>query len=148
HETVQGIRIVKAFTLEEQMRAKFDASVGTLESDSVKMARVSNRASPLTEMLGGIAIALVVIYGGYRVIIGGSTPGAFFTFIAAFLLAYEPAKRLAKLNLDLSNGLVGVRVLFEILDTPASEPIDDNAPPLVLKDAHVEFADVDFAYRP
>jgi ATP-binding cassette subfamily B protein len=146
-ETVQGIRIVKAFTLEEQMRAKFDASVGTLESDSVKMARVSNRASPLMETLGGIAIALVVVYGGYRVIVGGSTPGAFFSFITAFLFAYEPAKRLAKLNLDLSNGLVGVRVLFEILDTPESEPIHDKAPPLALKDARVEFANVSFAYR-
>jgi subfamily B ATP-binding cassette protein MsbA len=146
-ETVQGIRIVKAFTLEEQMRAKFDASVGTLESDSVKMARVSNRASPLMETLGGIAIALVVVYGGYRVIIGGSTPGAFFSFITAFLFAYEPAKRLAKLNLDLSNGLVGVRVLFEILDTPESEPIHDKAPPLALKDARVEFDNVSFAYR-
>jgi ATP-binding cassette subfamily B protein len=146
-ETVQGIRIVKAFTLEEQMRAKFDANVGTLERDSVKMARVSNRAGPLMETLGGIAIALVVIYGGYRVIIGGSTPGAFFSFITAFLLAYEPAKRLAKLNLDLTNGLVGVRVLFEILDTPASEPIDDQAPPVVLKDARVEFTNVGFSYR-
>jgi len=147
-ETVQGIRIVKAFTLEERMRAKFDASVGTLERDSVKMARVSNRASPLMETLGGIAIALVVIYGGYRVIVGGATPGGFFTFIAALLLAYEPAKRLAKLNLDISAGLVGVRVLFEIIDTPATEPIEDNAPPLVLKNARVEFADVGFAYRP
>jgi ATP-binding cassette, subfamily B, bacterial MsbA len=147
-ETVQGIRIVKAFTLEEQMRAKFDASVGTVERDSVKMARVSNRASPLMETLGGFAIALVVIYGGHRVIVGGATPGAFFSFITAFLLAYEPAKRLFKLNLDLSTGLVGVRVLFEILDTPASEPIDDKAPPLALKDARVEFANVSFAYRP
>jgi ATP-binding cassette subfamily B protein len=146
-ETVQGIRIVKAFTLEEQMRAKFDASVGTLESDSVKMARLSNRTGPLMDTLGGMAIALVVLYGGYRVITGGS-PGTFFSFIAAFLLAYEPAKRLAKLNLDLSNSLVGVRVLFEILDAPATEPIDDKAPPLTLKDARVEFATVNFAYRP
>jgi ATP-binding cassette subfamily B protein len=146
-ETVQGIRIVKAFTLEEQMRAKFDASVGTLESDSVKMARLSNRTGPLMDTLGGIAIALVVLYGGYRVIISGSTPGAFFSFITAFLLAYEPAKRLAKLNLDLGNSLVGVRVLFEILDAPATEPIDDKAPPLALKDARVEFANVTFAYR-
>jgi ATP-binding cassette subfamily B protein len=147
-ETVQGIRIVKAFTLEEQMRAKFDANVGALERDSVKMARVSNRATPLMETLGGIAIALIVIYGGYRVILGGASPGAFFTFLTAFLLAYEPAKRLAKLNIDLSNGLVGVRVLFEILDAAATEPIEDKAPPLALKDARVEFADVSFAYRP
>ena len=146
-ETVQGIRIVKAFTLEERMRTKFDADVGTLERDSVKMARVSNRASPLMETLGGITVALVVTYGAYRVILGAQ-PGAFFTFITAFLLAYEPAKRLAKLNIDLSNGMVGVRVLFEILDTPASEPIDEKAPSLALKDARVEFANVGFAYRP
>ena len=147
-ETVQGIRIVKAFTLEQQMRAKFGASVSDVERESVHMARVANRASPLMETLGGIAIGIIIIYGGYRVIIGGATPGGFFSFIAAFLFAYEPAKRLAKLNLDLSNGLVGVRVLFEILDTPATEPIEDNAPPLALKDARVEFADVTFAYRP
>ena len=94
-ETVQGIRIVKAFTLEEQMRAKFDASVSDVERESVNMARVANRASPLMETLGGVAIAIAIIYGGYRVIVGGATPGAFFSFIAAFLLAYEPAKRLA-----------------------------------------------------
>src|SRR5262249_57742849 len=105
-ETVQGVRIVKAFTLEEQMRAKFDASVGTLERDSVKMARVSNRAGPLMETLGGIAIALVVIYGGYRVIVGGQSPGGFFTFIAAFLLAYCPAQPLVMLNLAPTHLLV------------------------------------------
>jgi ATP-binding cassette, subfamily B, bacterial MsbA len=147
-ETVQGIRIVKAFTLEEQMAAKFDASVTAVERESVNMARVANRASPLMETLGGLAIAIAIIYGGYRVIVGGATPGAFFSFIAAFLLAYEPAKRLAKLNIDLSGGLVGVRVLFEIIDSPATEPIDDALPPLTLTQARVEFADVSFAYRP
>jgi ATP-binding cassette, subfamily B, bacterial MsbA len=147
-ETVQGIRIVKAFTLEEQMRAKFDASVSDVERESVNMARVANRASPLMETLGGVAIAIAIIYGGYRVVVGGATPGAFFSFIAAFLLAYEPAKRLAKLNIDLSASLVGVRVLFEIIDSPATEPIDDSLPPLALTDARVEFANVSFAYRP
>ncbi|HEY2135402.1 MAG TPA: ABC transporter ATP-binding protein, partial [Xanthobacteraceae bacterium] len=147
-EAVQGIRIVKAFTLEEQMRRKFDASVAIVERESVKMARVANRSSPLMESLGGIAIAIAIIYGGYRVIVGGAEPGGLFSFIAAFLLAYEPAKRLARLNIDLSSGLVGVRVLFEIIDSPATEPIEDGLPPLVLKQARVEFADVGFAYRP
>ena len=147
-ETVQGIRIVKAFTLEEHMRRKFDESVSAVEHESVKMARVANRASPLMETLGGIAIGIVVIYGGYRVIELGATPGEFFSFIAAFLLAYEPAKRLAKLNLDLNSGLVGVRVLFEILDSPATEPIEDGLPPLALTHGRVEFAHVGFAYRP
>ena len=74
------------------------------------------------ETLGGIAIAIALVYGGYRVIETGAEPGQFFSFIAAFLLAYEPAKRLARLNLDLNSGLVGVRILFEVLDSPATEP--------------------------
>ena len=147
-ETVQGIRIVKAFTLEEQMRAKFGASVEDVERETVKMARVANRASPLMETLGGIAIAIAIIYGGYRVIVDGASPGGFFAFIAAFLLAYEPAKKLARLNLDLSANLVGVRVLFEIIDSAATEPIEDGLPPLALTQARVEFANVSFAYRP
>ena len=147
-ETVQGIRIVKAFTLEEQMRAKFDASVGAVEHETVKMARVSNRAAPLMETLGGIAIAIGMVYGGYRVVVGGASPGAFFAFIAAFLLAFEPAKKLARLNIDLSGSLVGVRLLYEIVDGDASEPVDDGLPSLALTQARVEFADVSFAYRP
>ena len=100
------------------------------------------------ETLGGFAIAVAIVYGGYRVIQLGSTPGEFFSFLAAFLLANEPAKRLARLNLDLSSSLVGVRVLFEIIDSPPTEPDDDDKPPLNVTDARVEFRDVDFAYRP
>ncbi len=147
-ETVQGIRIVKAFTLEDQMKAKFGASVDAVERETVKMARVANRAAPLMETLGGMAIAIGIVYGGYRVIVGGASPGAFFAFIAAFLLAFEPAKKLARLNIDLSANLVGVRLLFEIIDSTASEPIEDGLPPLALKEARVEFANVSFAYRP
>ena len=86
----------------------------------------------MMEMLGGFAIALAMIYGGYRIIETGATPGAFVSFIAAFLLAYEPAKRLARLNIDLNNNLVGVRVLYEVVDSPPGEPSDDDRPPLKL----------------
>jgi ATP-binding cassette subfamily B protein len=147
-ETVQGIRIVKAFTLEEPMRAKFDANVAAVEHETVKMARVANRAGPLLETLAGIAIAIGMVYGGYRVIVGGAAPGSLFAFILAFLLAFEPAKKLARLNIDLSSSLVGVRVLFDIVDGPATEPLDDGLPSLALTQARVEFADVSFAYRP
>jgi ATP-binding cassette, subfamily B, bacterial MsbA len=63
------------------------------------------------------------------------------------LLAYEPAKRLARLNMDLNNGLVGVRVLYEIIDSPPGESQDSDRPPLRLANARLEFADVRFAYR-
>ena len=146
-EALQGLRMVKAFALEDEMRHRLDKSVADVQHESNKMARVSNRASPLMEMLGGITVALATIYGGYRVIETGATPGEFVSFLAAFLLAYEPAKRLARLNIDLNNNLVGVRVLYEIIDSPSGEPNDDDLPALKLTKARIEFAEVGFAYH-
>jgi len=146
-EALQGMRMVKAFALEDEMQRRLDASVGDVQHESNKMARVANRASPLMEMLGGFTVALATIYGGYRVIETGATPGEFVSFMAAFLLAYEPAKRLARLNIDLNNNLVGVRVLYEVIDSPPGEPDDSDLPALHLTEARIEFDGVDFAYR-
>jgi ATP-binding cassette, subfamily B, bacterial MsbA len=147
-EALQGMRMVKAFSLEDEMRRRLAVSVEDVERDSNKIARVGARASPLMETLGGLAIALATIYGGYRVIETGATPGQFVSFLAAFLLAYEPAKRLARLNIDLNNNLVGVRVLYEVIDSPLGESSDSDLPPLKLTTARLEFADVRFAYCP
>ena len=133
-ETIQGIRLVKSFTLEDQMRARFHANVASVQADSNKMARVSNRTAPLIETLAGLAIAILMVYAGHRVINTGASPGEFFSFMTAFLLAYEPAKRLARLNLDLNVALVNVRVLFEVIDSPATEPEDEDRPPLKITD--------------
>jgi ATP-binding cassette subfamily B protein len=129
------------------MRERFDRNVAAVEYEANKMARVSNRASPLMETLGGIAIAIAITYGGYRVIDTGATPGQFFSFITAFLLAYEPAKRLARLNIELNSALVGVRVMFEVIDSPPSEAPDGDKPDLRTTAARLEFDDVHFAYR-
>jgi ATP-binding cassette subfamily B protein len=146
-ESLQGIRTVKAFTLERTMSERIDASIAAVEQTNNKMARVSNRASPLMETLGGFAIAGGLMYGGYRVVAMGATPGQFFSFLTAFLLAYEPAKRLARLNIELNSSLIGARKLLEIVDSPASEPDDSDKPALKLTDARVELRDVSFAYR-
>src|SRR3954469_3147732 len=147
-ESLQGIRTVKAFTLEQSMRERMDASIAAVERNANKMARVSSRSSPLMETLGGFAIAASLMYGGYRVVAMGATPGQFFSFLPAFLLAYEPAKRLARLNIELNSGLIGARKLLEIVDSPATEPDEDDKPALKLSEARVEFGDVSFAYRP
>jgi subfamily B ATP-binding cassette protein MsbA len=146
-ESLQGIRTVKAFTLEETMRQRIDASITAVEENANKMAKVSNRSSPLMETLGGLAVAGGLMYGGYSVVALGATPGQFFSFLTAFLLAYEPAKRLARLNIELNSSLIGARKLLEIVDSPASEPDDDDKPALKLSDARVELRDVSFAYR-
>jgi ATP-binding cassette, subfamily B, bacterial MsbA len=146
-ESLQGIRTVKAFTLEQTMRERIDASITAVESNANKMARVFNRSSPLMETLGGLAIAGGLMYGGYSVIAWGAKPGQFFSFLTAFLLAYEPAKRLARLNIELNSSLIGARKLLEIIDSPASEPEDDGRPALKLSEARVELRNVNFAYR-
>jgi ABC-type multidrug transport system fused ATPase/permease subunit len=146
-ESLQGIRTVKAFTLEETMRERIDENIAIVERNANKMAAVSNRSSPLMETLGGFAVAGGLMYGGYSVVALGATPGQFFSFLTAFLMAYEPAKRLARLNLELNSNLVGARMLLEIVDSPASELADDDKPSLQLGDARVELRDVSFAYR-
>src|ERR1700759_3786431 len=108
-ESLQGIRTVKAFTLEQTMRERIDVSISEVERTANKMARVSNRSSPLMETLGGFAVAGALMYGGYRVVVSGATPGEFFSFLTAFLLAYEPAKRLARLHIELNSYLIGAR---------------------------------------
>src|SRR5476649_1685242 len=146
-ESLQGIRTVKAFTLEQTMRERIDESITAVERNANKMARVSNRSSPLMETLGGFAIAGGLMYGGYSVVALGATPGQFFSFLTAFLLATEPAKRLARLNIELNSNMVGARMLLEVVDSPASELADDDKPSLQLGEARVEFRDVSFAYR-
>jgi ATP-binding cassette, subfamily B, bacterial MsbA len=146
-ESLQGIRTVKAFTLEETMRERINENIEAVERNANKMARVSNRSSPLMETLGGFAVAAGLMYGGYGVVALNATPGQFFSFLTAFLMAYEPTKRLARLNIDLNSQLVGARMLLEIVDSPATEISDDDKPSLKLTDSRVELRDVSFAYR-
>ncbi len=76
------------------------------------MIRLQARTGPLMEAIGGIAIGMVTLYSGWATIVGGQTPGDFMAFITAFLLAYEPAKRLARLHVNLEGQMVGVRALL------------------------------------
>jgi ATP-binding cassette subfamily B protein len=146
-ESLQGIRTVKAFTLEETMQRRIDENIATVERNANKMARVANRSNPLMEMLGGFAVAGCLLYGGYSVVALNATPGAFFSFMTAFLMATEPAKRLSRLNIDLNSQLVGARMLLEVIDSPASEHSDDDKPGLKLTEARIELRDVGFSYR-
>lgn len=147
-EALQGIRTVKAFGLEDSMRQRMEVSIAAVERTANKMARITNRSSPLMETLGGFAIAAALMYAGYRVIVSNAMPGQFFSFLTAFLLAYEPAKRLARLNIELNSNLIGARMLLDIVDAPATEPPEHDKPQLQLTRARIEFRNVTFGYRP
>jgi ABC-type multidrug transport system fused ATPase/permease subunit len=145
-ETIQGFKIIKAFNLETTVRDQVYESIASVERASNKLARVSNRSTPLMEALGGVAIAIVFVYGGYRVLVLNLPPGEMFSFITAFLLAYEPAKRIAKLNIELHNALTGVQVLFDVLDIPDRAQAQPK-PAVAVTRGSIEFDRVSFAYR-
>ena len=147
-ETAQGIRIVKAFTLENFMRVRQDAAIEGFEKAANKLARVSSRTSPIMESLGGFAIAAVVLYSGYTVIIRGNPPGSLFSFITSVIMLYEPMKRVARLHVDLSSALFGVSMLYSFLDERDYEEETPQAPKLEVTDGRIEFRDVVFGYRP
>ncbi|MEQ8376802.1 MAG: ABC transporter ATP-binding protein, partial [Roseibium aggregatum] len=145
-ETVLGIRIVKAFRMEQTMQQRMATSVSEVERQSNKIAALTARTSPLMESLGGFAIALVIFYGGYSVVELGKDPGAFFAFITALLLAYDPARRLARLNVNLSKALVGVRLMYELIDEQPDLEQVENAPDLKVDSGQIELKDVKFSY--
>jgi ATP-binding cassette subfamily B protein len=146
-ETIRGFSIVKAFTLEQEMRKRVRDTIAHIERKQNTLARLENQASPIMESLGGIAIALILIYGGYRVIELGATPGEFVSFITAFLLAYEPAKRIARLNINLAQGLMAVRKMFDMLDSPPLEPEEPETGNIRIDKGMVRFSDVNFGYQ-
>ncbi len=147
-ETVQGIRIIKAFGLEKAMRQRMDASIRDVQKSANRMAAGVALSSPLADTLGGIAVAFVIAYGGWRVTVAQADPGSFFAFTAALLMAYDPAKRLGKLNLEIQNGIVGARLIYEILDRPAVEAQRADRPALNVTDGRIAIEHVAFGYRP
>ncbi|WP_439529209.1 ABC transporter ATP-binding protein [Pannonibacter sp.] len=145
-ETTIGIRVVKAFRVEERMRQEMGKAIRDVEHRSNRIASLTARTSPLMETLGGFAVAMVIFYGGYSVVERGQDPGAFFAFITALLLAYEPVKRLARLQVNLNTSLVGVRLMYEMLDRPPSYADRQGSAELVVPKGEVCFEDVAFSY--
>lgn len=146
-ETVQGAPIVKSFNLEEVMRGRMAAAIREVERMANRVAIGSAISSPLADTLGGFAIAAVIFYGSWRITIGHADPGSFFSFVAALLMAYEPAKRVARLNLDLQNGLVGARMIYEVLDQPPAELPEVKKPALLVPAGRITLEKVRFGYR-
>lgn len=145
-ETVQGIAIVKAFTMEAELNRKVDGIITEAERRANRIARLSERTSPITETFAGIAISSVLAYAAFRSIYGGVLPGAFFSFVTALLLAYEPAKRLAKLQVQMERAAVNARMIYEILDMETRQRDSEGAGDLQVTAARIELKGVKFGY--
>ena len=145
-ETIQGISIVKAFTMEKALGSKVEKLISQAENRANRIARLTERTAPLTETFAGFAISSVLAYAAFRSIYDGVPPGAFFAFVTALLMAYDPARRLAKLQVHLERAVVNARMIYALLDLQPQQREKPGARDLVVTEARIEFRDVSFSY--
>ncbi len=147
-ETVLGARIVKAFGLEAEMRERMARSVRTVETSANRIAAGNGLTNFLSDGLAGLAIGFAIYYGSWRVSVLHADVGSFVSFLTALLLAYEPAKRLSGFSVNLQNGLVSARLIYEVLDSPPGDTTQPGAPPLEVTGGRLTLEGARFAYRP
>ena len=146
-QSFQGIRTVKAFGMEGHERTRADSLIGRIFRLSFRAELNKAATLPLIDSVSGVAIAAVIFYGGVRVIEGVTTAGAFFSFITALLMAYQPMRALGKLNAQIQEGLAAAQRIFTLMDRQAV--VVDPADPVHLErvPGAVRFQGVTFAYE-
>jgi ATP-binding cassette, subfamily B, bacterial MsbA len=146
HETITGQRIVKAFSMETYENKRFEEESERMFRIMLKRRKLRALSSPIMEIIGGIAIALVILYGGNEVISGRSTAGNFFSFLTALFFLYEPIKKLNKENHNIQQGLAGGQRVFEIVDRKPEIEDKEGAIELEKVSGVIEFKTVSFKY--
>lgn len=145
-ENFTGIRVIKAFGMEDYERARFRMENQKVYEANVKRSKWDELSSPVIEVLGALAAAVVIFYGGSMVIEGELTTGKFFSFMAALGLMYEPLKRVNKMNIAFQSALSAATRVFEVFDTQSSVQDKPGATELASLRDTVSFEDVRFAY--
>ena len=146
-QAFHAIRVIKAYRLEQFEQDRVAQTTAGLNKLAVQGAKAGAAAQPIIDSFGGLAISAVIIYGGSRVIAGETTAGAFFSFITAILLAYQPLRALSKVNVSLQTGLAAAQRVFALLDRAPvlTEPAQPKILPRAAAD--VSFEGVDFSYN-
>ncbi len=147
-EAVQGIAVIKAFTLEDALTQRVATLAGDAERRANKFARVGERVAPLVEIVAAFVVAGIILVGGWRAAHDSGSVGGLFSFLVALLLAYDPARRLARIQGALERALVNARMIYEIIDHPAAQTDEPGASALTVGGGEVRFDNVSFAYVP
>lgn len=146
-ETSVGMRVIKTFSLEPHMEARMAKAVRDVERRSNSMIRLEGVTTPMMDTLAGIAIATIVIvssaqfFGAYE-----ATPGQLMSFVTALLMAYEPAKRLSRMRVQIEAGKIGVDLMYGILDRDDAMVDPEDAVDLPNGAGRVSLRNVSFSY--
>lgn len=141
-----GIRLVKAYGMENHEKERTAWAIEKVRNLTIKSVRVNNLSTPVNETLIGFVVFAIIVYGGYQVSAGHSTAGQLLSFITAFAMAYEPMKRLAKLNSSFQMGLGAADRVFDMIDQRPS--VREIEAPTVTSYAKpdISFEAVEFKY--
>ena len=148
-ETIFGIRVVKAFSMEKFEVSKFAGILDIHRRTETSLQRERALASPVTEIMGAIASGFLMWYGGKEILAGGSlTTGRFLVFLAAALSMMKPIKTISRANSRIQTGLASAERVFSLLDRPPSIIQPENPVPFKSFQHSIEFRDVCFSYEP
>jgi len=145
-ESFSGVQVVKAFAMEDKEKNKFKEQNAKFVNYELKKMLYNEISSPLMEFIGALGIGLVVYYGGLKVINGTSTPGTFFSFMAAIMMMYEPFKRINSANNNIQAAIGAAERVFEVLDMENEILKNNGTLPCDAKNKDIVFENVSFAY--
>ncbi len=147
-ETLSGIRVVRSFGQEPVHERAFAGLNEDNREANMVTVRLNAAYFPAVEMLSGVALALIVLYGGYQAIDGHITVGTIVAFVATLAFLFEPIQQLSQLYTTYQSGMAALEKIFQLLDTKPTLEDRPNAPALGPIRGEVSFEDVSFAYRP
>lgn len=147
NQSLSGVRVIQAFGMEGPERSKFGQRSDRLAQIMFRQARLSNVASPATEMIG-ITIGIFLLWYGGRAVMSGSGLASedFIRYLFLLFSVMQPIRNLAKVNTQIQDGLGGARRIFELMDTPVSE--DRGHVPIHSFEKEIRYENVTFAYSP
>jgi subfamily B ATP-binding cassette protein MsbA len=146
NDTLQYSKLVKAYNCEDYEAKRMGVIIESIFKMSRKISRLSLISSPFTESLTGFGIAAVIWYGGKQVVDGVTTPGAFFSFIGAMMMAYRPLKTVSGMNSGVQLGLGAATRLYTLLDEKPTIIDAPNAKKLTNVKGEIKFENVEFSY--
>jgi subfamily B ATP-binding cassette protein MsbA len=147
-ESFQGARHVKAYGMEEYEIGRARKDIVAVRKAGMRTVYARAAAHPILELLAGIAVVGILLYGGVQVMDGNRTQGELLSFLTALVAAYEPVKRLGNWNAQLQEGLAAAERVFGLLDIQPKIVDRPDAKPLILSGGCIAFAGVSFSYAP
>jgi subfamily B ATP-binding cassette protein MsbA len=146
-EIFKGAKMIRIYQKEDDETKNVNGAITDLVNKSIKIASVLIRATPIMEILTGFMIAGFIFFSGKLIASGELEVNNFFSFLAAMMLAYQPIRSLATINMTVYQGASAAKRIFEVIDKPIKIKNEVNLPDLKIKTCDIKFENVNFKYE-